>query len=305
MTESADPAAGPIVTVVVPHYSDLAGLSRCLEALERQSIGSEQYRIIVADNGSPEGMDAVSRVVDGRADLVLVEERGAGPARNAGARQAVTPFIAFTDSDCVPDKQWLEEALKCLRTGSAKPDFVGGRVEVLVGAPGALTPAEAFERVFAFDNELYVRRKQFTVTANLVCPRAVFEQVGGFRNGVSEDLDWCHRAKQAGFRIGYAGQAIVGHPARHTLSELTRKWTRIQRETASLIIQRPADRLRWLGRGWLIPMSIVPGAIRVCRSDKLTNPGDRWRALVGLAYIRLWRFFDAHSIFLSHRPDRW
>src|SRR5690242_2563725 len=106
MTAGVDPVpAEPIVTVVVPHYGDLPGLDQCLQALENQSIGPERYRIIVADNGSPEGAEAVSRVVDGRADLVFVEERGAGPARNAGAGHVATPFIAFTDSDCVPDQR--------------------------------------------------------------------------------------------------------------------------------------------------------------------------------------------------------
>ncbi len=51
---------------------------------------------------------------------------------------------------------------------------------VLAPDPARPTPAEAFELVFAFDNESYVRKKGFTVSANLFCTRAVFDRVGGF-----------------------------------------------------------------------------------------------------------------------------
>lgn len=39
-----------------------------------------------------------------------------------------------------------------------------------------MSGAEAFETVFAFDNERYVKQLHFTVTANLICPRELFFQ---------------------------------------------------------------------------------------------------------------------------------
>src|SRR3546814_15933384 len=79
---------------------------------------------------------------------------------------------------------------------------------------GPLTSAEAFEKVFAFDNEDYVRSKGFSVTANLFCRRADFEIVGPFRTELSEDKEWCHRAIAKGFSIGYAAAAVVAHTPR-------------------------------------------------------------------------------------------
>ncbi|MFW5899467.1 MAG: glycosyltransferase family 2 protein, partial [Jiangellaceae bacterium] len=92
--------------------------------------------------------------------------------------------------------------------GEGAPDAVGGRVEVFHEDEGAgpstgprtvpRTGAQAFEAVFAFENRAYVERKGFSVTANLVTRRAVFEDVGPFRPGLSEDLDWCARARARG-----------------------------------------------------------------------------------------------------------
>ena len=93
-----------------------------------------------------------------------------------------------------------------------------------------MTAAEAFESVFAFQNERYVKHRGFTVTASMFVPRSVFDAVGPFENGVPEDIDWCRRARAKGYRIGFAPRSIVGHPARRTMDELERKWRRLTLE---------------------------------------------------------------------------
>ena len=183
--------ATPRVTVVIPHYRDFTRLDLCLKALEGQTFPREQFEIVVADNASPSGEAALQAAVAGRARWVVVGERGAGPTRNGGVAAARGELLAFTDSDCIPEPQWLAEGIAALD----RYDVVGGAMTVL--ADGPLTAAEAFERVFAFDNADYVLRKGFTVTANLFCPKAVFQAVGGFRVGVPEDKEWSHRATAA------------------------------------------------------------------------------------------------------------
>ena len=110
-------------------------------------------------------------IVGTRGRVIEVAERGAGPARNAGVRASRGDAIAFIDSDCRPDPRWLEEGLAELRLA----DFAGGRVDVLVEDPRRMTAAEAFESVFAFQNESYVKGRNFTVTASMFVWRSVFE----------------------------------------------------------------------------------------------------------------------------------
>jgi GT2 family glycosyltransferase len=280
------------VSVIVPHYSDLRRLAECLDALEAQTTLRGEFEIVVADNNSPEGPAAIERVIAGRARLATSLEKGAGPTRNAGARAAEGAIFAFTDCDCVPAPQWLEEGLAAL----GRHDVVGGGMRVSVADPERVTPVESFERVFAFDNERYVREKGFTVTANLFCRREVFEAVGGFRNGVSEDVEWCHRATAKGFSLGYADRALVEHPARQTWDELTRKWARLNHETCSLYLQRPGGRLTWLLRSLALPASAVVHAPRVLSAPRLNSPRERLGALGVLFRVRMWRFGHALSL---------
>jgi GT2 family glycosyltransferase len=290
----------PQVSVVVPHYRDLARLDRCLTALGAQTYSPERLEIVVADNASPEGEAAVAKVIAGRARLTTVAEKGAGPARNGGVAAAAGEVLAFTDADCLPDPGWVAAGVAALEGA----DFVGGRMQVLVDDPEKPTPVEAFELVFAFDNEHYVTRLGFTVTANLFCRRAVFDAVGGFRVGVSEDLEWSMRARAKGFCLGYAADALVGHPARRTWPELTAKWRRINSETYGLSAGRPGRALGWLLRGALMPLSAVAHTPRALTSPRLSGPAQRWGALEVLYRMRFWRMADALRVVRSDGDAR-
>jgi glycosyltransferase involved in cell wall biosynthesis len=287
----------PFVSVIVPHYDDLAALSKCLDDLGRQSWPRSHFEIIVADNRSPQGGEAVAAVIAGRARLVSVEERGAGPARNGGAAVAKGTILAFTDSDCRPAPGWLAAGVLALATF----DIVGGRVRVLVDDPHRMTSAEAFEAVFAFNNEAYVTKKRFTGSGNLFCPRVVFQAVGGFKVGLAEDVEWSHRAVSAGYRLGYAAAAEVGHPARRTWPDLKSKARKVNTEGFGLFLTRPAGRWLWLCRSLGLPLSAVVHTPKVLRSSALMGGDQRLRAIGMLFRVRTWRFF--HAIELAFTPS--
>ena len=125
----------------------------------------------------------------------MVNQRGAGPARNGGAAASRGEILAFIDSDCRADAAWLAEGMRALE----RCDIAGGSVEVLVNDPERMTSVEAFERIFAFNMERYVKEKGFVGSGNLFCRRTVFDAVGPFGTGVSEDVDWSHRATAKSF----------------------------------------------------------------------------------------------------------
>ncbi|UAJ11195.1 glycosyltransferase family 2 protein [Glacieibacterium megasporae] len=280
----------PAVSVIIPHFEDLANLGLCLDALAAQTF--RDFETIVADNASPAGTAAVEAVIAGRATLVIAHERGAGAARNAGVAAAGAGILAFTDADCVPAPGWLAAGVTAL----TQADLVGGAMRVSFADEAAPTAVEAFERVFAFDNRAYVEGKGFSVTANLFTRRDVFDTVGGFRAHVSEDADWCLRARDAGYRIAYAADAIVAHPARRTWEQLTRKWERLVRESAALHTARGGGSAGWQVRTLLLPVSAIAHLPKVLGSAKLPRIADRIAAAGVLFKLRLWRFTAARRL---------
>jgi GT2 family glycosyltransferase len=290
----APPRIG-VVSVIVPHLDDYDNLDACLTLLGEQSFPSDRTEIIVADNGSSRGLEAVRALVGARGRVIEVEERGAGPARNAGVRASRGEALAFLDSDCRPDRRWLEEGLAGLRSA----DFVGGRVDVLVEDPRRMTAVETFESVFAFQNEHYVKNRKFTVTASMFVPRSVFDAVGQFENGVPEDIDWCRRARRKGYRIGFAPRSIVGHPARRTMDELKRKWRRLTLEWFAAASRDGKGPVSMLAREWAVLFTIAPDAAILMTSRRLSGARNRILAIGALARIRAYRFVVAHRAILG------
>jgi GT2 family glycosyltransferase len=295
----ANSDAPPFVSVIIPHYNDLSGLSRCLDALELQTYPRDRFEVIVGDNNSPVGVEAVTRAVAGRAQITVVTKQGAGPARNGALALAQHEILAFTDSDCLPNPDWIERGVLALDTH----DLVGGRMEVFVGDPSKVTPAEAFELVFAFDNESYIRLNNFTVTANLFTRRSIFERIGGFSDtGASEDVEWCQRAAARGCRIGYDSSTVVLHPARPSWSEVLKKTRRTDTEMFKLKVTSNAARVRWILRALAYPVSAVVHTPRVLRSRNLHSFGQRLDALRVLYRIRLARTWIGFRLLLSGSP---
>ncbi len=122
-------------------------------------------------------------------------------------------------------------------------------------------------------------------------PRHVFDKVGRFRSGISEDMEWCWRANSLGFRLGYAPKAIAYHPPRFEWKELTRKWDRVIAETIVLDRERhgAAWRRRWLVRTALTAISPLAHAPKVILSRRLEGLGSKASALAGLFAIRVYR----------------
>lgn len=280
----AERASAPFVSVIIPHFNDLVGLGSCLDGLRRQTWPADRLEIVVADNNSACGIEAVRAAAAG-CRVVPAPVQGAGPARNAAIAEARGDILALIDSDCLPDPRWIEEGVAALRGF----DFIGGQVVTTATEPAAPLPVEAFEIVFNFDFRHYIEDLRFTGTGNMFVWRKVFASVGPFRSVVSEDVEWSHRAGNAGFRIGYAERAVVMHPARRDWESLQRRWARMTEERAALERERSGWPLRWVIKALAMPLSVPPHAVRVLRHPRLPGWRARLAAIGILARLRLWR----------------
>ncbi len=285
------------ISVIIPHYNDLENLALCVSKLEAQSLDRARYEIVVADNNSRCGVDAVASAVP-TARVVSALEQGAGPARNKAISVARGDIYALIDSDCVPDRAWLEAGIAAL----ADADYVGGHVITTTVNPDSPTPAAAYEVVFAFNFEKYIKERGFTGTGNMFIPKRVFDVVGPFRDQVAEDVDWCHRANAMSFRIGYATGAIVSHPARESWSDLKLKHCRVTREGFALYNEKKFGRLLWTLRSGLVAVSPLVHAHRVILSKRLPNVRAKLSGLRGLCAIRGFRAYQMLGLVLQGRP---
>lgn len=269
------------IAVIIPHYNDVRRLIRCLNALSPQM--SDAVEVVVVDNGSTQDLSPVRTAFP---DLTLVTEprKGAAEARNRGVAETTAPQLAFLDSDCVPEPDWLAVAQEV----KARADLIGGAVAVFEETPPPRSGTEAFELVFAFDNRRYVEQERFSVTANLLTQRSVFEATGPFVAGKSEDLDWCRRAVSLGYRIVYEDRLRVAHPSRQDWPALRRKWKRLSEESFGVNGTGGAARTKWAIKALAMPISVLVHAPKVLRHSALSRR-ERRAALATLTRVRLMR----------------
>ena len=202
----------PRVSVIVPFFNRQRYLGACVEALLSQESVGGPVEIILVDNGSSDdGAAAIERY----AELIVLRERtpGAYAARNTGIRRARAPIIAFTDADCVVDRDWF----KAICDGMRDPN-----VAVLVGQSSY--PAEAtlgLKLLAAYENAkaAYVATHcppayHFAYANNMAVRTSVFAELGLFEPWErAADSELVHRValKRPDMRFAFNRSMHVTH----------------------------------------------------------------------------------------------
>lgn len=206
------------LTVIIPVFEDWRRLQVCLDALEAQTLSPEAFEVIVVNNEP--GGESPPLAVRSNVRIIREPRPGSYAARNAAAALANGPYLAFTDSDCVPAPDWLDKGLAALEKHSGSR--IAGAISIF-REPGGSGSAYIYDLHAAFRQ----RERAATgvcVTANMLVPRSVFEAVGPFEERMSGgDFEWNRRAGAAGIPIVYREDVKVGHPARRSLREIFRK----------------------------------------------------------------------------------
>lgn len=215
----------PYVSIVIPTYKDWARLQLCLKALCLQTYPSSSFEVIVVNNNAD---DLVPDDLICPASTTVINEikPGSYAARNAGLAIAKGQIIGFTDSDCIPDINWVANAVNLMCTQDCT-DRVAGPVKIFREPDGSLF-AWKFESITAFNQKRNVN-KGVSVTANLFVRKTAFDQVGNFDSALYSggDIEWNKRATALGLGIAFSNNVLVMHPARSSFREILAKSRRI------------------------------------------------------------------------------
>ena len=101
------------ISIIVPVYNASAYLDRCMESLLNQTLGNEDYEIILVNDGSKDNSGEICDSYSEKNENVLaLHQDNAGPAaaRNAGLLRAMGKYVAFIDPDDRIENNYLEIA---------------------------------------------------------------------------------------------------------------------------------------------------------------------------------------------------
>jgi len=101
-----------LASVIVPVYNRQNFIGQCIQSLLNQTI--DDYEIIVIDDGSTDATKEILRQFNNPKIKIIFNEQNKGPAyaRNRGIEISLGDYIAFSDSDCIVEQNWLYELIK-------------------------------------------------------------------------------------------------------------------------------------------------------------------------------------------------
>ncbi|MFM8230380.1 MAG: glycosyltransferase family 2 protein, partial [Chthoniobacterales bacterium] len=194
----------PRVSVVVCSYNGGKTLSHCLHALDR--VDYPDYEIVFVDDGSTDNSQEVVAAWEQSREKrraqgaklpdfknIRQQNMGLSYARNAGAAASTGEVIAYTDSDCMADPDWLYYLVGTLISG----DYAG------VGGPNVSPPAQDWIQACvaaAPGGPSHVLLTDVVAEhipgCNMAFHRWAFDSVGGFDpdyRKAGDDVDFCWR----------------------------------------------------------------------------------------------------------------
>lgn len=173
-------AAAPRITVVVCTFNRAFMLGECLRSLERQTLSSSAFTVLVVDNNSGDETRTVAEAwCAGHANRrYLFESRqGLSAARNCGLHHVRTEYVAFIDDDSTAAPDWLEQAGRIIDVHH--PDIFGGAVQPLF--PADKPPWLREEYAVRGDmGETGWLNEGFIVGTNIFFRTALLREYGGF-----------------------------------------------------------------------------------------------------------------------------
>lgn len=225
----------PRVSVVVCSHNGDRTLDECLRSLE--AIDYPDYEVILVDDGSTDNTRDIAKAFP---EICTIHQSNMGlsAARNTGLEAATGSIIAYTDSDCYADADWLSLLVHQLqRTGAAAvggPNLTpkDGRVPTLVSAsPGQ--PTHVLETDYIAEH---------IPGCNMAFRREALEDIGGFDpmfRKAGDDVDVCWRLQEGGYWITYAPGAFVWHHRRQDPKAYLRQQAGYGEAEALLSIKHP------------------------------------------------------------------
>jgi N-acetylglucosaminyl-diphospho-decaprenol L-rhamnosyltransferase len=229
---------GPIISAIIVSWNTRDLLRACLQAVLAgpDGAGPDGIEVIVVDNASTDGTPEMVRREFPQVNLVAnPDNRGYTGGNNQGFRLARGEYILVLNSDTVPQPGAIR----------AMSDFLYQHPQAAMVGPRLLWPdgsTQSSRRRFPtmatglLESTLVQRLWQdnsvirhyychdlpddtaqpvdWVVGACVMMRKVAIEQVGGFDEDYfmySEEVDWCFRAKAAGWDVWYTPVAEVTH----------------------------------------------------------------------------------------------
>jgi glycosyltransferase involved in cell wall biosynthesis len=196
-------------SVVIPAFNASQTIVECLMALTAQTVPRSTYEVIVVDDGSTDDTAAIAT----RHGARVLPQANSGPAaaRNRGIDAALGEVILFTDADCAPAPDWIEQMLAPLRD----PQITGSKGIYRTRQRSLAARFIQIEYEDRYDHTAKHTYIDFIDTYAAAYRRDALVASGGFSTRFPfasvEDQELSFRLARAGHKMMFNPHAVVYH----------------------------------------------------------------------------------------------
>jgi glycosyltransferase involved in cell wall biosynthesis len=210
----------PDVSVIVPVYNAEATLQECVDSILNIDYPKGKLELIFVNNNSTDNTEKILKKYGSEIKVLYENKKGPAAARNKGLLNASGEVVAFTDSDCVVDRNWLKHFIIPLK--DKQVGITGGKI--LAKRP--CNKIESFgESIHDHHSAINVFKPPYVITMNWASRLDVLKELNFFNEDFirCEDVELSHRIFVSGYKIIYTPEAIVYHRNEKTLIGLFRE----------------------------------------------------------------------------------
>lgn len=242
------------LSIVIPTFNRAAYLADCIDSLNNQTLGKDNFEVIVVDDGSKDNTaETMTDLIQNHSWVKYFPKKNQGPAsaRNFGIKKAEGEWIAFLDDDCLASDNWIESVMPLLSDPGL--GIVEGR-----------TVPESTD-IGILERTIMVDEGGDYLTCNIFYRKDLLIQVGGFDENFAhayrEDIDLAWRVIDTGNDSTFNKNAVVIHRTnRYSIHRLWLRDIRMQRSFyETKLCKKHADRFRerFAAFKWLNPSSVI------------------------------------------------
>jgi len=218
----------PKVSIIILNWNGLEDTVECLESLKK--ITYPNYEVIIVDNGSTGDDVRILREQYGDYVHIIANDRNYGFAGgcNIGIRYALdkgTDYALLLNNDVIVDREFLSKLVEAAERDHTI-GIVGSKVYYyhhpnriqfagveMIWLLGHLEEYGEAEDVGQFDD---IAERDFVYATSFLIKKAVIDKISlmdTYFFFYFEELEYCTRAKRAGFKVIYVPQSRVWHKA--------------------------------------------------------------------------------------------
>lgn len=208
------------VTIIIPVLDAGRTIDKCARALLKQKYPRSKYELIFVDNGSED--DTLDKLDHYNDDIILLKEsrKGSYAARNRAIKNARGDLIAFTDSDCIADPDWLYYINRAFQNRNV--NIVGGKIEAFKADSSLLKYLDVFGHPQLLS---YSSDRPYFATSNMAVRMSALKKCGLFDETLKSggDAELCIRMIRSKKEIFYEPRAIVKNIYQDSLPAFIKK----------------------------------------------------------------------------------